>query len=72
MKRLQCFADFFAKSRWRIFLFSIVTTAIEKSPGEDPPAIMFFCSASTLIQSGSVLSCLASEKRFYYLKGRGP
>ncbi len=34
-----------------------VTTAIEKNPGKDPPAIMFFCSGSTLIQSGSILSC---------------
>jgi len=34
-----------------------VTTAIEKNPGKDPPAIVFFCSRSTLIQSGSILSC---------------
>ncbi len=34
-----------------------VTTAIEKNPGKDPPAIVFFCSGSTLIQSGSILSC---------------
>ncbi len=34
-----------------------VTTAIEKNPGKDPPAIVFFCSESTLIQSGSILSC---------------
>jgi hypothetical protein len=34
-----------------------VTTAIEKNPGKDPPAIMFFCSGRTLIQSGSILSC---------------
>jgi hypothetical protein len=25
-----------------------------------------------LIQSGSILSCLAAENVFYYLKGRGP
>ena len=35
----------------------VVTTAIEKNPGKDPPAIVFFCSGSTLIQSGSILSC---------------
>jgi hypothetical protein len=34
-----------------------VTTAIEKNLGKDPPAIVFFCSGSTLIQSGSILSC---------------
>jgi hypothetical protein len=34
-----------------------VTTAIEKNPGKDPPAIMFFCSVCTLIQSGNILSC---------------
>jgi hypothetical protein len=34
-----------------------VTTAIEKNPGKDPSAIVFFCSGSTLIQSGSILSC---------------
>jgi hypothetical protein len=34
-----------------------VTTAIEKNPGYDPPAIMFFCSGRTLIQSRSILSC---------------
>ena len=34
-----------------------VTTAIEKNPGKDPPAVVFFCSAITLIQSGSILSC---------------
>jgi hypothetical protein len=34
-----------------------VTTAIEKNPGKDPPTIVFFCSGSTLIQSGSILSC---------------
>jgi len=32
-------------------------TAIEKNPGKDPPAIVFFCSGSTLIQSRSILSC---------------
>jgi hypothetical protein len=31
-----------------------VTTAIEKNPGKDPPAIVFFCSASTLIQFNSI------------------
>jgi hypothetical protein len=34
-----------------------VTTAIEKNPGKDPPAIVFFCSGNTLIQSRSILSC---------------
>jgi hypothetical protein len=54
-------------------LLEVVTTAIEKNPGKDPPAIVFFCSGSTLIQSGSILSCLAAEKRFFYdLKARGP
>jgi hypothetical protein len=42
-----------------------VTTAIEKNPGKGPPAIEFFCSVSTLSQSGSILSCLAAEKRFF-------
>jgi hypothetical protein len=45
-----------------------VTTAIEKNPGKNPPAIVFFCSGSTLIQSGSILSCLAAEKRFLIFK----
>jgi hypothetical protein len=34
-----------------------VTTAIEKNPGKDPPAVVFFCSGNTLIQSGSIPSC---------------
>jgi hypothetical protein len=34
-----------------------VTTAIEKNPGNDPTAIVFFCSGRTLIQSRSILSC---------------
>jgi hypothetical protein len=34
-----------------------VTTAIEKNPGKDSSAIVFFCSGSTLIQSGSIRSC---------------
>jgi hypothetical protein len=42
------------------------TTGI-KNPGKDPPDIVFFCSASTLIQSGSVLNCLAAEKRFFII-----
>jgi hypothetical protein len=48
-----------------------VTTAVEKNPGKDPPAIVFFCSVSTLIQSGSILSCLTAEKRFLLFKGPG-
>jgi hypothetical protein len=34
-----------------------VTTAIEKNPGYVLPAIVFFCSGSTSIQSRSILSC---------------
>jgi hypothetical protein len=49
-----------------------ITTAIEKNPGKDPPDIVFFCSGSTLIQSGSLLSCLAAEKHFLLFKGPGP
>ncbi len=73
MKSLHCFADFIEKSRWQIFYSrsETVTTAIEKNPGKDPPAIMFFCSVGTVIQSGSILSCLAAEKRFLLFKGPG-
>jgi hypothetical protein len=46
-----------------------VTTAIKKNPGKDPPAIVFFCSINTLIQSGSILSCLAAERVFLLFKG---
>jgi hypothetical protein len=48
-------------------------TSIEKNPGKDPPAIVVFCSASTLIQSGSILSCLAAKpfNGFYLFKGPG-
>ncbi len=56
------------------FLYSrseAVTTAIEKNPGKDPPAIVFFCSAGTLIQSGSILSCLEAEKSFLLFRGPG-
>jgi hypothetical protein len=48
-----------------------VNTAIEKNPGKDPPAIVFFCRGSTLIQSGSILGCEAAEKRFLLFKGPG-
>jgi hypothetical protein len=48
-----------------------VTTAIWKNPGKDPPAIVFFCSGNTLIQSGRILSCSAAEKRFLLFKGQG-
>jgi hypothetical protein len=48
-----------------------VTTAIEKNPGNDPPAIVFFCSGSTLIQSRSMLSCSAAEMCFLLFKGPG-
>jgi hypothetical protein len=77
MKSVQCFANFWIKSLANFFLFSIGKgyytriTGIEKNPGKEPPAIVFFCSISTLIQSGSIQSCLATEKRFYYLKAVG-
>jgi hypothetical protein len=48
-----------------------VTTAIEKNPGNDPPAIVFFCSGSTLIQSRSILSCSVAEMRFLLFKWPG-
>jgi hypothetical protein len=48
-----------------------VTTAMEKNPGNDPPAIVFFCSGRTLIQSRSILSCEAAEMRFLLFKGPG-
>jgi hypothetical protein len=73
MKNIRCFADFFDKSHWRIFHFSIGSGYYhyrEKS-GKDPPAIMFFCSTSSLIQSGSILSCLAAGKRFLSFEGPG-
>ncbi len=38
-------------------LSSIGRDSDEKNPGKDPPAIVLFCSGSTLIQSGSILSC---------------
>ncbi len=44
MKSVQCFADFFDKSHWRIFLYSpseAVTNAMEKNMGKDPPVIVF-------------------------------
>jgi hypothetical protein len=47
------------------------TTGIKKNPGKEPPSIVFFCSASTLIQSGNTLSCLAAERRFLSFKGPG-
>ena len=34
-----------------------VTSAIEKNPGYVLPAIVFFCSGSTSIQSMTILSC---------------
>ncbi len=34
-----------------------VTTAIEKNPGYDPPAIVFFLQRKDLFQSRSILSC---------------
>ncbi len=42
---VQCSADFCDKSRWQIFLFSIlevVPTAIKKNPGKEPPAMVIF------------------------------
>jgi hypothetical protein len=39
------------------------TTGIDKNPYKDP-RYRVFCSASRLIQSGRILSCLAAEKRF--------
>ncbi len=64
--KIVVFCRFFYKSRWRVFLFSIgnVTTGIEKNPGKEPPAIVYFCSLTTLIQSGSIQSWLAAKKRF--------
>ncbi len=50
MKNVQCFADFFYKSRWRIFFFpdwKKVTTALEKNPDKEPPSIMFFAALGT-------------------------
>ncbi len=65
MKSVQCFADFLIKVIGGFFYSrsEAITTAIEKNPGKDP----CFCSVSTLIQSGSILSCLAAEKRFFII-----
>ncbi len=75
MKSVQCFADFFDKIRWRIFFILVRKRVLPLSRKiqSNPPAIVFFCSVSTLIQSGSILRCLAAEKRFLlFFNGWGP
>jgi hypothetical protein len=70
---VQCIADFFDKSCWRIFLCFIgnVNTGIKKNPDKEPPAIMFLASVGHLIQSGYMESCLAAQKVFLLFKRQG-
>jgi hypothetical protein len=44
-----------------------VTTGIEKIQAKSHPLLCFFCSVSTLIQSGSIQSCLSAEKLFFII-----
>ncbi len=74
MKSVKCFADFLKKSRWRIFLFSIGSGyyRYREKTGQRPTRYRVFCSVGTLIQLGSILSCLAAENCFFLLcKGPG-
>jgi hypothetical protein len=38
---------------------------------KEPPAIVFFCSVGTLIQSGYIESSVTTQKLFFCLKGSG-
>ncbi len=63
------------KEECTVFRYASVGSEIhenwKENPGKDPPAIMFFCSGRTLIQSRSLLSCSAAEMRFLLFKGPG-
>ncbi len=69
---VQCIAEFFDKSCWRIFFLQSgkVTSSIEK-PRQRTTRYHVFCSVGHLIQSGIMESCLAAEERFLLFKGPG-
>jgi hypothetical protein len=73
MRSVQCFADLFDKSRWRIFLFSIGKRLLQLSRKSRQRTTRYyvFCSVGHLIQSAYMESCYAAQKRLLLRKGQG-
>jgi hypothetical protein len=75
MKSVQCFADFFDKSRWRIFLNSRLEKGYYGYGEKSRPRTTryrVFLQRKYLDSVRSIQNCLTAEKRYDYFKGQGP